>query len=116
MIDSLLFTWRENRLKVAIAATVLIFGASLLLSLLNSESFDLPAALIQSSMNLGLYVIMTPVFVIGYHFYQKQQHDKNPSYKSKIIDTSNLDIYLAVYTVYAVLAFTASLLVNNIFH
>jgi hypothetical protein len=46
-------------------------------------------------------MIMTPVFVIGYHFYQKQQHDKNPSCKSKMIDTSNLDIYLAVYTVLA---------------
>lgn len=44
MIDSLLFTWKEYRLKTAIAATVLIFGAGLLLSLLNSEPFDLLAS------------------------------------------------------------------------
>lgn len=48
---------------------------------------------------------MTPVFVIGYYLYQKQQHDKNPFCKSKMLDISSFDIYLSVYTVYSVLAF-----------
>ncbi|WP_321322511.1 hypothetical protein [Labilibaculum sp.] len=108
--------WKVYRLKIAIVITLIIIGATLLLPLLKVETFDLVESLIQSVIAIGLYIIMTPVFVIGYYFYKKQQQDRNPGYKMELPDIYSLDIYLSVYTVYATLAFIASLFMDNIFH
>jgi len=56
---------------------------------------------------------MTPVFVIGYYFFKRQQLDRNPGYKFDLPDLYNIDIYLTVYTAYAVLAFIASTVLQN---
>lgn len=114
MIEIIKLYWKVNRLKIALVITSIIIGTTLLLPLLNAETFDLVESLIQSGMTIGFYIIMTPVFVIGYYFYKKQQQDRNPGYKSELPNLSSLDIYLSVYTVYATLAFIASLFVDNI--
>ena len=110
-----MFYWKVYRLKIAMAITLIIIGTTLLLPLLKAETFDLVASLIQSAMTIGLYIIMTPVFVIGYYFYKKQQLDRNPGYKLELPDIYSVDIYLSVYIVYATLAFIASLFMDNIF-
>ena len=115
MLEIIKLYWKVYRLKIALVITLIIIGTTLLLPLLKAETFDLLESLTQSAMTIGLYIIMTPVFVIGYYLYKKQQQDRNPGYKLELPDINNVDIYLRVYTVYAPLAFIASLFMDNIF-
>jgi uncharacterized membrane protein HdeD (DUF308 family) len=115
MLEIIKLYWKVYRLKIALAITLIIIGTTILLPILKAETFDLVESLTQSAMTIGLYIIMTPIFVIVYYFYKKQQQDRNLGYKLELPEINSVDIYLSVYTVYATFAFIASLFMDNVF-
>ena len=116
MIGSIKIYWKLHRLSVAIVITIIIFGTTLLLPMLSKEPYTFLDALKLSASNIGLYLIMTPVFMIFYYLYKKQQQDKNPGYKANMPDVFNLDTFLKVYTIYATLAFIAGLFIEKVLY
>ncbi len=113
MIELVNLYWKLYRLVVAIAITVLIIGVTLLSPLFNSESYNFLEAFKHSAANIGLYLIMTPVFMMAYFIYKKQQLDKNTGYKIDMPEIFNIDTFLKVYTIYATLAYIAGFVLDN---
>lgn len=113
MIELVRLYWKVYRLKIAIVVATLIFGTNLLLPLSNSEPYVFTDSLLQAFATVGFYIIMTPIFMIGYYIYKKQQIDKNPGYKTEMPEIFSLDIFLTVFTVYSIFGFIVGCLFKN---
>ncbi len=113
MIELVRLYWKVYRLKIAIVVATLIFVTNLLVPLSNREPYVFTDSLLQAFASVGFYLIMTPVFMVGYYIYKKQQIDKNPGYKSEMPEIFTLDIFLSVFTVYSAFGFIAGFFFKN---
>ncbi|WP_430816578.1 hypothetical protein [Carboxylicivirga sp. RSCT41] len=114
MIEIVRLYWKIYRWEVAIIVASVIFVTTILLPLSGSEPYDFWGSLIHGFATIGFYVIMTPFFMIAYHFYKKQQIERNPGYKIEMPEIFTLDNFLSVFTVYSAFGFIAGLVAQNI--
>jgi len=114
MFTTLKLFFKLNRLKVAILVAVIVTVANFLISLLSSERYSFLDSVKNSVLDLGLYLIVTPILMVIYYFYKKQQIKKQSALK-EVPEIFNLNNYLLFFTLFAFIAFLMNVIIGILF-